>query len=411
MARKSKQEIMAIIGALLLAFVMWIYAMAAKNPTETKTVSNIPVQLINVEALAKHGLALDPEQNFVISLDIEGKALDVYSANNPNYFKVVADLNSAIQLGKGENNIPIEIQDLPKGVQIDNPTGIPYYIKVKLEKLEKKSVPVTINLTGTPKKGYGSLEAIKTPTEIVVTGPESLVNSVSSIVGEIDINTKASDAHGSIVIKPLNKDGEEVKNVTMERQVVDVTVPIKLAKEVEIIVKTKGRLDDNKVLRKMNPTIKKVTILGDRKYLDKVDEIQTVVYDISTISSTITDTISLNLPEGIDVFQGISTVDVEFIVENKQESSIKIPVNLINSNSEYNYSTSIADINVFFEGAESLVNAVDVEDINATVDVSNLGEGQHNLTIKLTLPNGIELVKATPEKVVVTISKLSNSTD
>jgi YbbR domain-containing protein len=143
MAHKSKQEITAIIASVLLAFVMWIYAMTDKNPMEQKTVENIPVQLENIEALKQFNLALVPEQNFTVSLQIRGKALDVYAANDPSYFNIVADLNSVAFLKKGENNIPVEIiGKQPNGIQVENPTGVAYYIKVKLEALETKSVPV-----------------------------------------------------------------------------------------------------------------------------------------------------------------------------------------------------------------------------------------------------------------------------
>lgn len=407
MAHKSRQEIMAIIGCVLLAFVMWIYAMTDKNPSVPKKVDNIPVQLVNIEALEQYNLALVPEQNFTVSLDIKGKALDVYSAD-PADFTIVADLNNAAYLKKGENNIQVEIKGTPNGIQLENPTGIPYYIKVKLEALDTKSVEVKINLTGTVKEGYGYLKPVPKPTEVVVRGPESYVNQVNGIAGQVDISGKSGDVNASIAIRPVDKDGKEVKYVTLESQVVDVSVPVKPAKEVDVVVKTAGNITGDKVLKRINQSVDRVIIIGDRKSLDRVKEIETVAYDISKIKETFTDTLSLNLPEGIGVFNDMNTVNVEFLVENAIENTIKVPINIINTREGYNYSTSVPDVNITVRGAESIIHTLDTSSISATLDVNNLDEGQHNAELAVNIPNGISIVKKVPDKVTVTIKKQVN---
>ncbi len=411
MAHKSKQELTVIIASVLLAFVMWIYAMTDKNPMERKTVENIPVQLVNTEALKQFNLALVPEQNFTVSLEIRGKALDVFAANDPAYFNIVADLNSAAFLKKGENNIQVEIiGKQPTGIQVENPTGVPYYIKVKLETLETKSVGVNINLIGSVKEGFGYLNTVTSPTEVLVSGPESIVNSVNSLAGEIDINNKSNNVTGRIVIRPVDKDGKEIKYVSIEKSVVDVSVPVKPAKEVSVVVKTVGNIGVNKILKKTNLSTDKVIIVGDRKYLDKVKEIETVPYDISKVIATHTDTLSMNLPEGIEVFQGINTLNVEFVVENIIEKTVKIPINIVNSREGYSYSTSAPDVNITLSGAESAINPLDTSSISAIVDVNNIDVGQHNVELKINIPNGLSIVKTVPDKVSVTITKPETNT-
>lgn len=404
MAHKSKQEITAIIACVLLAFVMWIYAMTDNNPEETRTVNNIPVQLQNTEALEQYDFALAPEQNFAVSLEIKGKALDVFAATDPSSFNIVANLNS-VPLKKGENNIPVEIKGTPSGIQVENPTGVPYYIVVKLEALEEKSIEVNINLVGSVKEGYGYLKPITKPSAVLVRGPESVVNSVKSIAGKIDINGKSDDYNASIEIRPLDKDGNEVKYVSMASQVVDVSVPIKPAKEVNVVVKTTGDIPGNKVLKKINQSETKIMIIGDKVYLDKVKEIETVPYDISNIKNTYTDTLSLSLPEGIDVSNGMNTVNVEFVLENIIENTIRIPINIINPREGYSYSTSVPDVSLTLRGAESLINSLDADSISAIVDVNNVDVGSHSMELTINIPSGLSKVKTVPDKISVTVTK------
>ncbi|MDF2675331.1 MAG: hypothetical protein K0R09_3603 [Clostridiales bacterium] len=405
MAHKSKQEITAIIASVLLAFVMWIYAMTDKNPMESKTVENIPVQLINTEAVEQSNLALKPGQTFLVSLDIKVKALDLYAAIDPANYNIVADLSSASIFQKGENNIMVEIKGKPPGIMIENPLGVPYTIKVNLEALATKSVGVKIEKIGSVKAGYGYLDSIVSPSEVIVRGPESMVNSVASLVGSININDKTNDANGNIAITPVDIDGNEVKYVTLEKPVVEVTVPVKPSKEVGVVVKTTGDIGENKILKKINQSATKVVIVGDKKDLDKVKEIETIPYDISKITSTHTDTLSLNLPEGIQVFQGISTLTVEFVVENIIESTVRIPINVINPREGYSYSNSVPDVSLTLRGAESVINSFDTSSISAIVDVNNLDVGQHNIDFKINLPSGVSVVKKVPDKISVTITK------
>jgi YbbR domain-containing protein len=158
-------------------------------------------------------------------------------------------------------------------------------------------------------------------------------------------------------------------------------------------------------LKKINQSATKVVIVGDKKDLDKVKEIETIPYDISKITSTHTDTLSLNLPEGIQVFQGISTLTVEFVVENIIESTVRIPINVINPREGYSYSNSVPDVSLTLRGAESVINSFDTSSISAIVDVNNLDVGQHNIDFKINLPSGVSVVKKVPDKISVTITK------
>lgn len=405
MARKSKQEITAIIASVLLAFVMWIYAMTDKNPMEQKTVNNIPVQLINTEAVEQSDLALKPEQTFLVSLDIKVKALDLYTAVNPANYNIVADLSSVSIFKKGENSIMVEIKEKPPGVTVENPLGVPYTIKVNLEALETKSVPVKIEKIGSVKSGYGYLDSIVSPSEVIVRGPESVVNSVASLVGRIAINDKTNDAYGKIAIIPVDKDGNEVKHVTLEKPVVEVTVPVKPSKEVGVVVKTTGDIKGNRILKKISQSTNKVVIIGDSKDLDKVKEIETTPYDLSEITATHTETLSLMLPEGIGIFQGTNTLTVEFVIESIIESTVRIPINVINPREGYSYSNSVPDVSLTLRGGESIINTLNISSISAIVDVNNLDVGQHNIDFKTNLPNGVSITKKAPDKISVTITK------
>jgi YbbR domain-containing protein len=191
----------------------------------------------------------------------------------------------------------------------------------------------------------------------------------------------------------------------MKQNVVDVTVPIKPAKEVPVVVRTTGNLIGDRIVKKINLTPDRVTIVGEKKDIDKIKQIETVIYDISKISSDYTDELTLDIPPEVGIFGEINTVIVEFDVENIIENTVRIPINMINPKDGYNYSMSHMDAAVTIRGPLSIINAFDSSRISAIADVSGLEDGQHSLAIKLTAPDEVSIVSSSPEKITVTVSK------
>lgn len=398
---KDKEQIMAIIASLFIAFVLWLYVMGEKNPIQTKVIQNVEVNLVNTENIEQSNLALMPNQNFTVDLTVTGRALDVYNAK-PEDFRLEADMGGYLK--KGDNNIPVEVKSTPKGVQVVNKNGYAS-IKVKLDLLVEKTVPITINITGSTKAGYGYVKPVIRPTEALISGASTYVNSVTSAYGQIDISNAQSDITSSIPIKVLDKEGRIVQNVTVEPKFIDVFVPVKLSKTVPVVVKTKGELPKDKVLKAIKSSNETLMILGDANILKKINSISTVEIELSNITSSVTKDVPLNIPKDIDVFGGIKSINVDFIVENKVEKTIRVPIEFINKNNDYTYSFEKEYVEVTFSGAESIMKEIGQEDFNVSVDLKDLGEGTYNLPIKLQSPSYIQVKSQNIEKVLVTIQK------
>lgn len=401
MADKEKRKIIAVILSVFLAFVLWLYVMGDKNPEQPpKVIENIPVTLVNTDAISKVNLALVPNQTFTINLKIKARYLDLINVN-PDSFKVEADMESGL-LSKGYKNIPVKITSAPEGITILDKYPV---IRVEFDSLREKNVPVKINVTGNAAKGYGYIPPVVRPTAVVVSGPERFVNNVAMVTGEIDVSGKSQDVSGSVVIKPVDIDGIAVQNVSMEPKYVDVTVPIKPAKEVPVVVRKTGTLSAGKILKDAIPDINKVTIVGEKKYLDRVDQIQTVPFDISNLNSSTSGELILNIPPGITIFNEIMSVNVTFVLENIAEGAFSIPVSIINQREGYDYTLNHNSLAVTIEGAESLLNTMDVQNLKAVIDVKDMDEGEHTVSVSLNLPNGARIKDSSALKVMVTVSK------
>lgn len=401
MVQKDKQELMITIFSIFIAFVLWLYVIGDKNPVQTKVIENVPVMLVNTENIPQANLALLPNQNFTVNLTITGRALDIFNVM-PNDFTVEADMGGYLK--KGDNNIPVEVKGPPRGINVVNKNGYPY-IRVKLDTLSNKSVPITVNVVGSAKEGYQYIKPVLRPTEAIISGPSTYVNSVSSLAGQIDITGNYTNLNGSIPLIAYDKDGKEVRNVTIEPKFVDVAIAIKPSKEVPIVVKTIGEIPNDKLLNSMIPKIDSVIIVGDSEVIDKINKIETSSYNLSRLTSSATRELALEIPEGVSIVNEVKSVIVEFTVENRIEKSINIDIDMINKKDGYNYSSSYTNVTISLYGAESIVQSIQAESLGAYVDLSNIAEGEHTVSVKLNIPNNVVVKNYSPEKITVSITK------
>lgn len=401
MANKDKQQIMAIVLSVFIAFILWLYVMGEKNPVQIRTIEDIPVTLYNVENVKNSNLVMLPNQNFTINLTIKGRALDVFKVTKED-FKVEADMSGYLK--RGDNNIPVEIKKKPQGVEIVT-DGIYPYIRVKLDNLVAKSYPVNINITGIPKEGYDTLEPVVRPSEIIVIGPEEYINKVSYVEGQVDVTGAFSDISNSIIVKAYDRERKQVSNVETDPKYVDVLVSVKPTKEVPINVVTKNTLPKGKVIKSINLSQPKVYILGDVNVINKIKEIETKPIDLQQIGQSTSLQVELNLPKGVYVKSKDKSIQVDLVVENIIQREIKIPVLMKNQVDTYSYTLSQNEVTLTVRGSESQINALDEKQLSYELDVSQYDEGEHTVPIKITKISNVDVIDINPTSIKLRVNK------
>ncbi|MCX7903929.1 MAG: CdaR family protein [Caloramator sp.] len=406
MAWKNKQEIITMIFCIFIAFVLWIYVMGEQNPTQTRVIEDIPVYFTNLDNLEQNNLTIVPNQTFTVNLTITGRAMDVFKAK-PEDFRLEADLGGYVK--KGVNNIPVEVKSMPKGISVLYERGIPY-VKVKIDSLLEKTVPVSLNITGQPKEGYGYANPNIKPSEVLIRGPETYVAKAIGAVINIDLSKRDTDFSASLPIKVIDSYGDSIQYLSVEPKYIDVYLPIKPSKEVPVIVKTKGEIPDNKVLNSINPMLTSVKIIGEKEIIDTIDYIETEPIDLSKINLSTYKDIKLIIPEGISLSNNTKSITVDIKVENKIEKSMSLDIEILNVKNDFEYIVSPSKINVTVVGAESVINSIKADStfayaIKAYVDVSDKQEGEYQLPIKLDVPHNLVLKKQSISEATVKINK------
>lgn len=181
---------------------------------------------VEVGLMISLGLKGIPEEMVVIDHSVEEIEVRVSGPKGIIDDISPADLSAAVDLSGAEAGS--KTYRLSPG-NIKTPKGIdvvrirPFSVDVKLERLERKTVPVKVKLTGKPAKGFEVKNVVVLPNEAVVIGRKKDLKKVKSI------NTTPIDIPGILADNifekvPLDISGKAITGV--EPESVDVTITV-----------------------------------------------------------------------------------------------------------------------------------------------------------------------------------------
>ena len=300
MDNKEKNRLVIPVICLLLSIGLWVYVTNVENKIRTTEISKIPVELINTEALTSSKLALTPNQELYVTLKVEGNTSDINKIKKSD-FKVQVDL-SEYAWKKGENKVPVSIVDYPITVSIRNTNTLT--VSVKIEDMVEKTMPITSDIIVTPRQGYFASVATIDPKEVKVTGAESVVTRVSSLVVSDNKEDVFENVVGSYDIKPLDEDGNEVLGVLLSEKSANVEIKVSKGKSVKVNVVTTGQLPNGLKLKSIESNKKFVEILGPKEILDTISEVNSTPLNLSSINESKDVSLGIVIPEGLKLSQG-----------------------------------------------------------------------------------------------------------
>ena len=222
-----KNNVSMKIISLLAALVLWLYVMGEVDPELRGKVSNIPVNLVNIEELAYNGLAPVYEEQVYVSATISGKRSDVNDAKKSG---LVATVDVA-DCDKGENELKINV-NMPDGVSLENISQST--VKIKIEDLIREYRPVVVEFSQidtTAEKAPVVKEYY--PTGVYVSGASSSVEKIKEVVGIIEPEKATGESKWlTVKLNPVNKKGKEILSIALSQETAEVNVqklPVRVA--------------------------------------------------------------------------------------------------------------------------------------------------------------------------------------
>ena len=216
--------------AIAIAIALWIYVVGELDPSSVKKIKNIPITPLHTEVLSDRGLAVSSMTSQMLDIEVSGSRKAIANLE-PGDISATVDLASA---SKGENEVHISVR-VPNGITINNKSI--NNIKVTVESLVSKSVPVKIVYNGSFKDDEEGTTVSVQNKEVEVTGAESIVELVSYARGTVDASrVKDEESTNTCKLIPVSKDGNKVENVTLSKKSTTVSTILSKTKTVTLNV-------------------------------------------------------------------------------------------------------------------------------------------------------------------------------
>lgn len=392
--RKVRDNTIKILS-VVFATLLWFYVITEQNPVVPKDIT-IPVRIVNAESLNRNNLViLDNSGSYYITLKLKGKK-ELLDAVNQNTVNAYADISNYTTVG--ENTVPVVVNGIPEGITVTSRSE--HNIKVSLDKKIVVQRPVTASITGNPKGGLAYLDAVLTPSEVVLTGAETLINTIKTVKIDIDIAGVDVSVNKRLPIRLLDVDGKDVYGIQLNNQWINVSVPIANTKRVPIELVLEGLIPEGYVITDKQIQPKEILVTGNQQALDSLIAINTTKQTISNMTENITLKVSLDLPAGIQLVNADEKINAVFEIQKVITNTVDInEIEFKNLDQKYIVdNTPARTIRLTIRGPEKLVNDVQ-NNTKLYVDLANAKVGAGTYEVSVNKSPLLEVLSIEPSSI------------
>ena len=383
------------ILAVVFAFILWLVVYNTDDPTITVSyTTNVTVENASVVTDMNKCYEVLNGTN-TVSFAVTAKR-SVLNKLEDTDFTAVADMNRMIVNEDGDKaNVPIEI------ISKRSNSSLKYneknkYLEVSLEDLMKRRFIITADTSGKVADGYALGEVTVTnPNVLNVSGPASIVNKIDSVVATIDVDGMSMNLSDKVIPALYDADGQEIDTTKLKLSNTTVTISAKIlsVKEIPLVFSTSGvPYGDNRVVE-ISSKPETIKVKGSSTTLNPLSSLNIPgdVLNVSGASEDITTTIDISeyLPDGVELVNASdATVTVTVRIEAYELKKFNLSTSQINVNgldSNYDLSFDQSTVAVTVSGLKNDLNKLNTSQLSASIDVTDLGVGTHQVNLDLNL--------------------------
>lgn len=391
--------------SLTLAVLFWFFVMDQVDPEITRVFDSIPVQLTNTQELDQNNLKIMNQTDFFVSVEVTGRRNNVLSLNSKSIY-LWADMRTA---RSGVNNVFINSTINSDSVSIKE--VLPKEIVLTVDRMISLPKPVKIMITDSFQESLYQETLSVNPLEIKVSGPESLVNSVSYLGGSISVNALTSNHSREVSLVPYSFDGEIVSGVSLDMSYATISLTVGKEKEVPIKALIEGEPMEGYRVVGVNISPSTIVIAGPISQVDLLSSISvdTIILDGTEDASLIIER-DLILPDQVSTLQANVPIQIEVLIEEILTKEFSFDVNEVAIvNLEEGFITDLSEqeqlITIKVTGIESVIAMISKNDIRLDVNFSNVtAPGIYRLKINSLGIEGFDELIIDPLYIEATVS-------
>ncbi len=396
------------IVSLLLAILMWFIVVNEANPVMSKRF-RVPLNLQNEEVLTKNNyvllnrdallstqvdLYIRAPKSVIDSMSINPEGLEAFLDLKP------IDISSSDILGEPQ---PLSVKYELPNASCEVVRYSPYYVDIILDKNIEKIFPITLEKSGEVNSAYMHLTPHVTPNSVVVSGPMSVVNTISAVkltVNLTDATSNIEETNKLEVFDYLNRD--ITSKVKLENDSAEVFIQVNKYGKITINKPTvRGQVKEGLAIDKIDYEPKFIEVIGEESDIEAVKSISLETIDVDGLSETKSYTFdlrSLLLDKNLSV-KNYAPYKTVVTVKLKEEETREFEVSteqIVVSGTEKDVLFADDYVTITLKGYGDELDKLLDEGIKLSVDISQYdddGSGLHNVLVHVELPDTIKLVE------------------
>ena len=414
------------ILSILIAIVIW-YVVVSVNDPIVKERFDVPVQVTNEAYIAagkKTYQIAEEYQTVTVTVTDNNSVVSRLKASD---ITVTADLTQIVTMDTNPVYVPIKATcSMVKQEKLSTVTAT---IPVEIEDVDSEKFPITIDAGNTkPAKDYEVGTMTSDPESITI----SLINKISSVVAKVDVTNMRNSGTVTADLMIIDKNQDEMPESQMEFLNFDsgspqVDVDIELWRRVSGIKLSalySGTPADGYQIKNIYTTPEEITVAGSEEALAKLaDEGNTIEIpeDYTSVAgqrSDVETTVDLSdvLADVTDLKVSSSSsasVTVHVTVMPNESREFELDVDQIetsNLQSTYTVLYDQTQLAIRIKASDKNLAKLDTSQINASIDLNGMGVGDYEVPVKITLPDGYELVDSVKTTIHIKEKAVANKT-
>jgi YbbR domain-containing protein len=394
------------LGNLVLAFVMavvvWVAAIVAADPNQESVYPRaVPLEIIGQDPGMLQLANIPSEVRITLSAP---RSIWEQLVEQPDLVRAWIDLSG---LGAGEHVVEVktQIQTNPVRVVSVEPDSVP----VSLEPLKSGEYEINLMVNGEPALGYRAGTPTVDPQQVIISGPESLVDQVKQAYASLDINNANATIRRDVNVQALDAAGNPVRGVDISPQLVRVTQPITLLggyRNVIVKVLTTGEPAGGNWLTNISVNPPNVTVFStDPQLVNELPGyVETNPIDLTGLSDDTDFRVTLNLPEGITLVGDESVLVRLSIAAQEGALPISLPIDAIGLPPDMDATFFPESVDLLLVGPLPILNNLKPAEVRVVVNLSGLEPGTYQVEpVVDLLPNQVQVASIEPETVLAGI--------
>jgi len=399
------KNISPLLTAFILAVIVWVSAVVASDPNEEQ-ILNRPILIEIIGQDPSLQIMGNVSRNLTLVLRAPTSVWNELN-NDQQSVHAWVDLTN---LGSGAHNVPVQIQITPPLVRVVSQD--PQQLSITLDKIITKEYPVSLIVRGNPPVGYEIQTAQLTPTQVSVTGPESIVSKAIEVRVTLDI----TNANQSIVRDDapvvLDSQGQTLSGLTVSPDSITISQPITLLggyRYVIVRAVSQGQVVSGyRVTNIFVSPIGVVLFSSDPTLVDNLPGyVETQPIDLTGKTDDFETLVDLNLPSNISVVGDPKVLVQVSIAAIDSSLAISLPVEVIGLAPGLSATSEPPIVNIILSGPVPILNNLGPADVRVVVDLNGYNAGIYQVAPTVTiLPDQVKQVSLLPSMVGITITEV-----